>query len=49
MAKLIGYARVSTKSQTTDRQIMDLIAAGIRKDDVYVDHGVSGGRSAARI
>lgn len=45
MAKLIGYARVSTKSQATDRQIMDLIAAGIRRDDIYVDHGVSGGRA----
>ena len=45
MAKLIGYARVSTKSQATDRQIVDLIAAGVRKDDVYVDHGVSGGRA----
>ena len=45
MAKLIGYVRVSTKGQATDRQIVDLIAAVIRKDDVYVDHGVSGGRA----
>jgi len=43
MTKLIGYARVSTKSQTTDRQVSDLLAAGVRRDDVYFDHGVSGG------
>lgn len=28
MTKLIGYARVSTKAQDTDRQIQDLLAAG---------------------
>ena len=28
MAKLIGYARVSTRQQTTDRQEADLLAAG---------------------
>ncbi|MGP5383495.1 recombinase family protein [Glutamicibacter arilaitensis] len=42
MTKLIGYARVSTKSQDTDRQIQDLLAAGIRRDDLYIDHGQSG-------
>lgn len=42
VGKLIGYARVSTKAQGTDRQVADLIAAGVRRDDVYVDHGVSG-------
>jgi DNA invertase Pin-like site-specific DNA recombinase len=44
MAKLIGYARVSTRQQSTDRQQADLLAAGVRRDDLYVDHGVSGGQ-----
>ncbi|MCU1631420.1 MAG: Site-specific recombinase [Micrococcaceae bacterium] len=42
MGKLIGYARVSTRTQDTDRQVADLLAAGVRRDDLYVDHGVSG-------
>ena len=42
MAKLIGYARVSTRQQSTDRQQADLLAAGVRRDDLYIDHGVSG-------
>ncbi|TIH32275.1 recombinase family protein [Subtercola vilae] len=42
MSKLIAYARVSTKMQQTDRQEVDLLAAGVRRDDLYVDHGVSG-------
>ena len=46
MAKLIGYARVSTKNQTTDRQQADLLAAGVRRDDLYIDHGVSGARAS---
>ena len=46
MAKLIGYARVSTKVQDADRQVRDLLAAGVRRDDLYVDHGVSGARAA---
>jgi DNA invertase Pin-like site-specific DNA recombinase len=41
-SKLIGYARVSTKQQDTERQIVDLLEAGVREDDLYVDHGVSG-------
>ncbi|MFL4478582.1 recombinase family protein [Paeniglutamicibacter sp. ORCA_105] len=44
MTKLIGYARVSTKSQDTDRQETDLLSAGVRRDDLYIDHGVSGAR-----
>jgi DNA invertase Pin-like site-specific DNA recombinase len=46
MAKLIAYARVSTKAQDTDRQEVDLLAAGVRRDDLYVDHGVSGSRAS---
>ncbi|MGP5724480.1 recombinase family protein [Arthrobacter rhombi] len=46
MGKLIGYARVSTRGQDTDRQTADLIAAGVRRDDLYVDQGVSGARAA---
>jgi DNA invertase Pin-like site-specific DNA recombinase len=46
MAKLIGYARVSTRQQSTDRQQADLLAAGVRRDDLYIDHGVSGARSS---
>jgi DNA invertase Pin-like site-specific DNA recombinase len=44
MAKLIGYSRVSTKGQNADRQEQDLLAAGVRRDDLYIDHGVSGSR-----
>lgn len=46
MAKLIGYARVSTRQQPTDRQQADLLAAGIPRDDLYIDHGVSGARAS---
>ena len=46
MTKLIGCARVSTKQQSTDRQETDLLAAGIRRDDLYADHGVSGARAS---
>ncbi|MBM7766710.1 recombinase family protein [Glutamicibacter nicotianae] len=42
MTKLIGYARVSTKAQDADRQIQDLLATGVRRDDLYIDHGQSG-------
>ncbi len=46
MSKLIGYARVSTRQQSTDRQRADLLAAGVRRDDLYVDQGVSGARAS---
>lgn len=46
MAKTIGYARVSTRQQSADRQEVDLLAAGIRRDDLYVDRGVSGTRAS---
>lgn len=45
MSKLIGYARVSTKGQDTDRQEADILAAGVRRDDLYTDRGVSGARA----
>ncbi len=44
--KLIGYARVSPKAQDADRQVLDLLAAGVRRDDLYIDHGVSGARAS---
>ncbi|WP_144836733.1 recombinase family protein [Kocuria rosea] len=46
MGKLIGYARVSTRQQDADRQVFDLLNAGVRRDDIYVDSGVSGGRAS---
>jgi len=46
VAKLIGYARVSTRRQVTDRQEADIVAAGVRRDDLYVDQGVSGARAS---
>lgn len=46
MTKLIGYARVSTKQQSSDRQQIDLLAAGVRHDDLYVDNGVSGAQAS---
>lgn len=39
MTKLIGYAPVSTRQQSTDRQQAELLAAGVRRDDLYVDRG----------
>jgi DNA invertase Pin-like site-specific DNA recombinase len=38
--------RVSTRQQSTDRQQADLLAAGVRHDDLYVDHGTSGARAS---
>jgi DNA invertase Pin-like site-specific DNA recombinase len=46
LTKLIGYARVSTKQQSSDRQQIDLLAAGVRHDDLYVDNGVSGAQAS---
>ena len=46
MTKLIGCARVSTQKHSTDRQEIDLLNAGVRRDDLYVDHGVSGARAS---
>lgn len=44
--KRIGYARVSTSAQDTDRQVADLLAAGVRRDDLYTDRGASGARAS---
>ena len=46
VGKRIGYARVSTRQQDADRQVSDLLGAGVRRDDIYVDSGVSGGRAS---
>ncbi|PPG42059.1 recombinase family protein [Pseudoclavibacter sp. RFBA6] len=46
MTKLIGYARVSTRHRDTDRQKVDLRAAGVRADDLYVDRGASGANAS---
>ncbi len=46
MTKLIGYARVSTRHQDTDRQEVDLRTAGVRADDLYVDRGASGANAS---
>jgi DNA invertase Pin-like site-specific DNA recombinase len=42
---LIGYARVSSRMQDAERQITDLLASGVRRDDLYIDHGISGARA----
>lgn len=42
MSRLVGYGRVSSRAQRADRQEADLLAAGVRRDDLYTDHGASG-------
>lgn len=37
---------MSTRQQDTDRQVTDLLAAGVRRDDLYIDRGVSGARAS---
>jgi hypothetical protein len=41
-----GPFHVSKRQQSTDRQVADLLVAGGRRDDLYVDHGVSGARAS---
>lgn len=41
VTELIGYPRASTRQQSTDRQEVDL-AACVRRDDLHVDHGITG-------
>ena len=43
--KLIGYARVSRRQGSTDRQQEDILAAGVRRDHPY-DNGISGARAS---
>lgn len=45
-SKLFGYARVSTNAQDTDRQQQDLLAAGVKPAELFVDHGVSGAKAS---
>lgn len=42
--KLIGHAHVSTGGQDSDRQEIDLLAAGVLPEDLHSDYGVSGTR-----
>ncbi|MCJ8506280.1 recombinase family protein, partial [Kocuria flava] len=37
---------MSTRQQDADRQVSDLLGAGLRRDDIYIDSGVSGGRAS---
>ncbi|WEO78308.1 recombinase family protein [Cryobacterium sp. SO2] len=46
MKKLIGYARISTRNGATDGQRAEILAAGVRRDDFYVDQGSSGARAS---
>ncbi len=46
VTKLIGYAGASTRQHSTDRQQADILAAGVWRDDLYIDHGTSGARAS---
>lgn len=43
--RLVGYARVSTSEQTIDMQIAALERAGVQREDIYHDRGVSGAKT----
>lgn len=43
MTKLTGYAPVSTKQQSTDRRLADLMRTGVRRDG---DHRSLGPRAS---
>jgi DNA invertase Pin-like site-specific DNA recombinase len=43
--QLLGYARVSTRKQSTDAQHDALSAAGVDPERIYTDHGLSGARA----
>ncbi|OPZ65300.1 MAG: DNA-invertase hin [Firmicutes bacterium ADurb.Bin506] len=38
----IGYARVSTHEQNADNQVIQLLEAGVPRDNLFIDRGVSG-------
>lgn len=46
MARLIGYARVSTRQQGTDQQEIDLRAAGVTPENLHVDRPENGGHAS---
>jgi DNA invertase Pin-like site-specific DNA recombinase len=46
--KTVLYCRVSTADQTLEHQRVQAEAAGYRFDEVVVDHGISGVRTALR-
>jgi len=46
MTEQIGCAHSSTRQQSTDRQQADLPAAGVRRDALLMDRGVSGARAS---
>jgi DNA invertase Pin-like site-specific DNA recombinase len=46
--KIVLYCRVSTADQTLEHQRSQAEAAGYRFDEVVVDHGISGVRTALR-
>ena len=46
--KTVLYCRVSTADQTLEHQRTQAEAAGYRFDEVVVDHGISGVRTALR-
>ena len=41
-----GCARVLTSQQSIAWQQADILAAGVWRDDLYVDHGISGARAS---
>lgn len=45
MPRLIGYARVSTRLGSSDRQEAQLRAAGVAAEDLYLDRPESGGNA----
>lgn len=44
--RLVGYTRVSRRGQVADRRVVDLIAAGVARNDLYIDHGVRRARAS---
>ena len=46
MARLIGYARVSTRQQGADQQEVDLRAVGVASENLHVDRLESGGHAS---